>query len=213
MAAPPRAGAVCGALRRLRHAARSARGTTMVKDDGDRERLGPGSRRAARRSCPQAARPRRGGSAGAAGQPSGLGAGGTNAPAQAVRGGEALDSQTLSFVRQGRIGPRVAKSLSHCRSRRDPVPTARVPHALWNPTDEPAVTVAFISRGSARTLLRRSRAGEAQAATLSRADLIARSPIATTVRVTRTHPDLVNRSGVRPRAPWTVGVRVSRADV
>lgn len=114
----------------------------------------------------------------------------------------------LSFVQRGRIGARVGGRDVTVEAGGFLFRPRGVLHALWNPTDEPAVTLEFISPGGLERFfeelgrLRLSRP-------VSEADLIALSNRYESTFHPELIPELVNTHGVHPGPPWTVGDRAS----
>ena len=110
----------------------------------------------------------------------------------------------MSFVQQGRIGARVGDRDSVVEAGEFLFRPRGVPHAVWNPMDEPAVTVEFISPGGLECFF--EELGQLRlSGSLTQADLVELSDRYDT----RFHPELipalVNSYGVHPLPPWTVG--------
>lgn len=77
-------------------------------------------------------------------------------------------------------------------------------HALWNPTDEPAVTVEFTSPGGIERFF--EELGQRRlSGPLTQADLIELSNRYDSRFHPELIPELVKRYGVHPLPPWTVG--------
>ncbi len=110
----------------------------------------------------------------------------------------------LSFVQRGRIGARVGDRDVTVAAGGFVFRPRGVVHALWNPTDEPAVTVEFISPGGLERFF--EQLGRLRlSGPLSQADLIALSNRYESPFHPELIPELVNIYGVHPRPPWTVG--------
>ena len=110
----------------------------------------------------------------------------------------------LSFVQQGRIGARVGDRDAVVEAGGFLFRPRGVLHALWNPTDEPAVTVEFISPGGLERFfeeLGQLRLG----GSLTQAGLIELSDRYDSRFHPELIPELVDRYGVHPLPPWTVG--------
>ena len=107
----------------------------------------------------------------------------------------------LGFVQRGRIGARVGD--------RDVVVDAGqfvfrphgVVHALWNPTDEPAVTVEIISPGGLERFFQEL-GQRAVSGTLTREDMTELAARYDSPFHTELIPELVEAYGVQPGRPW-----------
>ena len=110
----------------------------------------------------------------------------------------------LSFVHEGRIGARVGDRDAVVEAGGFLFRPRGVPHAVWNPTDEPAVTVEFISPGGIERFFeelgKRRLSGP-----LTQADLIELSNRYDSQFHPELIPELVKRYGVYPLPPWTIG--------
>jgi mannose-6-phosphate isomerase-like protein (cupin superfamily) len=114
----------------------------------------------------------------------------------------------LSFVQQGRIGARVGDHDVTVEAGGFLFRPRGVLHALWNPTDQPAVTVEFICPGGLERFfeelgrLRLSRG-------LSHAGLVALANRYDSPFQPELIAELAHTYGVRPLPPWTAGDRAS----
>jgi mannose-6-phosphate isomerase-like protein (cupin superfamily) len=110
----------------------------------------------------------------------------------------------LSFVQQGRIGARVGDRDAVVEAGEFLFRPRGVLHALWNPMDEPAVTVEFISPGGIERFF--EELGQLRlSGPRSQADLIELSDRYDSRFHPELIPELVTSYGVHPLPPWTVG--------
>ena len=110
----------------------------------------------------------------------------------------------LSFVRHGRIGARVGDRDAVVEAGEFLFRPRGVLHALWNPTDEPAVTVEFISPGGLECFF--EELGQLRlSGPLTQTKLIELSERYESHFHPELIPELVDTYAVQPLPPWAVG--------